>query len=176
MLIKIGAVTRSYLNLSTTNSAFLDNDDSIRIKKLSICNQDSFIYPLIRIVIEIAEHRKLHIGVNSIVVKIAVNSDYIPFSSSIKWSNQIILNQIYIFTSKAFWCSSCNTVVHATDWLSLIINHPIDIRFKRTTGRSEEHTSELQSRENLVCRLLLEKKKKKTSVKTHYAARAAMTL
>src|SRR5690606_41279958 len=29
------------------------------------------------------------------------------------------------------------------------------------TYRSEEHTSELQSRENLVCRLLLEKKKKK---------------
>src|SRR5690606_39298439 len=28
--------------------------------------------------------------------------------------------------------------------------------------RSEEHTSELQSRENLVCRLLLEKKKKNT--------------
>src|SRR5690606_42017094 len=31
----------------------------------------------------------------------------------------------------------------------------------RCNGRSEEHTSELQSRENLVCRLLLEKKKKK---------------
>src|SRR2546427_3524807 len=30
--------------------------------------------------------------------------------------------------------------------------------------RSEEHTSELQSQSNLVCRLLLEKKKKKTSV------------
>src|SRR5690606_41047504 len=30
--------------------------------------------------------------------------------------------------------------------------------------RSEEHTSELQSRENLVCRLLLEKKKKKTKI------------
>src|SRR5690606_39527813 len=29
--------------------------------------------------------------------------------------------------------------------------------------RSEEHTSELQSRENLVCRLLLEKKKRKAS-------------
>src|SRR5690606_41273500 len=29
-------------------------------------------------------------------------------------------------------------------------------------ARSEEHTSELQSRENLVCRLLLEKKKKRT--------------
>src|SRR5690606_40849194 len=30
------------------------------------------------------------------------------------------------------------------------------------SGRSEEHTSELQSRENLVCRLLLEKKKNDT--------------
>src|SRR3712207_8730386 len=29
-------------------------------------------------------------------------------------------------------------------------------------GRSEEHTSELQSRQYLVCRLLLEKKKKQT--------------
>src|SRR5690606_41741373 len=30
---------------------------------------------------------------------------------------------------------------------------------ERRQSRSEEHTSELQSRENLVCRLLLEKKK-----------------
>src|SRR5206468_8583892 len=30
-----------------------------------------------------------------------------------------------------------------------------------TSSRSEEHTSELQSRSDLVCRLLLEKKKKK---------------
>src|SRR2546430_13159285 len=30
-------------------------------------------------------------------------------------------------------------------------------------GRSEEHTSELQSQSNLVCRLLLEKKKNTTS-------------
>src|SRR2546430_9497321 len=32
-------------------------------------------------------------------------------------------------------------------------------------SRSEEHTSELQSQSNLVCRLLLEKKKKTVSVK-----------
>src|SRR5690606_40879309 len=32
----------------------------------------------------------------------------------------------------------------------------------RADSRSEEHTSELQSRENLVCRLLLEKKNKTT--------------
>src|SRR5260370_28957800 len=31
------------------------------------------------------------------------------------------------------------------------------------SGRSEEHTSELQSHLNLVCRLLLEKKKKKNA-------------
>src|SRR5688572_32738091 len=38
-------------------------------------------------------------------------------------------------------------------------------------ARSEEHTSELQSQSNLVCRLLLEKKKQKSSTalcpKTH---------
>src|SRR5436305_10842214 len=33
---------------------------------------------------------------------------------------------------------------------------------KQSSRRSEEHTSELQSRPHLVCRLLLEKKKKKT--------------
>src|SRR5690606_39956012 len=37
---------------------------------------------------------------------------------------------------------------------------PAGLRERRGPERSEEHTSELQSRENLVCRLLLEKKKK----------------
>src|SRR5207302_5777662 len=37
---------------------------------------------------------------------------------------------------------------------------PTRARCDWTHTRSEEHTSELQSRENLVCRLLLEKKKK----------------
>src|SRR5436309_4052657 len=35
--------------------------------------------------------------------------------------------------------------------------------FEFLRERSEEHTSELQSRENLVCRLLLEKKKNNTT-------------
>src|SRR5256886_4388527 len=34
--------------------------------------------------------------------------------------------------------------------------------------RSEEHTSELQSQSNLVCRLLLEKKKKTKNTKTYH--------
>src|SRR5690606_41916868 len=37
----------------------------------------------------------------------------------------------------------------------------MEISVSLADSRSEEHTSELQSRENLVCRLLLEKKKKK---------------
>src|SRR5438093_9718398 len=36
-----------------------------------------------------------------------------------------------------------------------------------SAGRSEEHTSELQSLTNLVCRLLLEKKKKKNESIRH---------
>src|SRR5438093_9473369 len=36
---------------------------------------------------------------------------------------------------------------------------------RRQAGRSEEHTSELQSLTNLVCRLLLEKKKKNKQTK-----------
>src|SRR2546421_11230065 len=36
----------------------------------------------------------------------------------------------------------------------------------RSGGRSEEHTSELQSRSDLVCRLLLEKKKNKNDKPT----------
>src|SRR2546427_12279650 len=37
-------------------------------------------------------------------------------------------------------------------------------RCTRMHWRSEEHTSELQSQSNLVCRLLLEKKKKKKNI------------
>src|SRR5687768_17846536 len=40
-------------------------------------------------------------------------------------------------------------------------------RRTRAAGRSEEHTSELQSRLHLVCRLLLEKKKKKHNQINH---------
>src|SRR3989440_6760920 len=36
-----------------------------------------------------------------------------------------------------------------------------------SSDRSEEHTSELQSRSDLVCRLLLEKKKKKKKTEDH---------
>src|SRR3712207_1460787 len=43
-------------------------------------------------------------------------------------------------------------------WVYLLIVRPWHMRWG-ATDRSEEHTSELQSRQYLVCRLLLEKKK-----------------
>src|SRR5690606_41914471 len=46
-------------------------------------------------------------------------------------------------------------------WLHQHWEFPRTTNLDRLWERSEEHTSELQSRENLVCRLLLEKKKKR---------------
>src|SRR5699024_11894533 len=45
-----------------------------------------------------------------------------------------------------------------TSTISAIINGIINSKATSTITRSEEHTSELQSRFDLVCRLLLEKK------------------
>src|SRR5260370_4481264 len=46
-------------------------------------------------------------------------------------------------------------------------HYPIQAYYQRVKGpRSEEHTSELQSHLNIVCRLLLEKKKLKDRRKT----------
>src|SRR3712207_8855227 len=42
----------------------------------------------------------------------------------------------------------------------------VDFSLGRAVARSEEHTSELQSRQYLVCRLLLEKKKTTSSLTT----------
>src|SRR5438874_6002113 len=50
---------------------------------------------------------------------------------------------------------------HATTQGSHRLRVSSDVR-----TRSEEHTSELQSRRDLVCRLLLEKKKKKQNTKS----------
>src|SRR3712207_7366936 len=46
----------------------------------------------------------------------------------------------------------------------IVVDLPAPLGPSSPTHRSEEHTSELQSRQYLVCRLLLEKKKKLNSV------------
>src|SRR3712207_8578791 len=57
----------------------------------------------------------------------------------------------------AVWCPPC-WGVHTSGILEKIYNE------LGPKGRSEEHTSELQSRQYLVCRLLLEKKHRRRSV------------
>src|SRR5690606_40732611 len=66
-------------------------------------------------------------------------------------------------------------IVHSREHQRLIVaphdlvrveQHPHACLLNRLAHRSEEHTSELQSRENLVCRLLLEKKKTSTNTES----------
>src|SRR5690606_40800042 len=57
------------------------------------------------------------------------------------------------FTENPDWCG-CHLLNRA-----MLIELLAASTSELATQRSEEHTSELQSRENLVCRLLLEKKK-----------------
>src|SRR2546427_6626969 len=52
------------------------------------------------------------------------------------------------------------------------INRKFSARDFRERRRSEEHTSELQSQSNLVCRLLLEKKKKNAHRRAGYKFRS----
>src|SRR6266496_1258953 len=57
---------------------------------------------------------------------------------------------------------SCSSVSLAED--RRLAPRVLSSSASRPRGRSEEHTSELQSRRDLVCRLLLEKKKKNKSM------------
>src|SRR5690606_40408707 len=60
----------------------------------------------------------------------------------------------------------CSTLCASTSWVGQPRANTTScagwatIKSRQAAVRSEEHTSELQSRENLVCRLLLEKKKR----------------
>src|SRR2546427_5477634 len=51
--------------------------------------------------------------------------------------------------------------------LMIHISHATSLALYKELPRSEEHTSELQSQSNLVCRLLLEKKKNKKCIQCH---------
>src|SRR3712207_8264430 len=72
-----------------------------------------------------------------------------------------------LFRSKGF-CAVFSTTAHTVRRFTgafgaCLLYVQRAVRCETGEGRSEEHTSELQSRQYLVCRLLLEKKKKKTN-------------
>src|SRR2546429_2273644 len=70
---------------------------------------------------------------------------------------------LYIWNQlECVWSSAC---FHGS-W-SRLAWIPLRMSFLASALRSEEHTSELQSRLHLVCRLLLEKKKKQR-IETRY--------
>src|SRR5688572_32542877 len=73
--------------------------------------------------------------------------------------------QVFLLQGLAFGCACAVTVA----WTSTVDAGPW---VTRALWRSEEHTSELQSQSNLVCRLLLEKKKTTHTYRpTHYPTR-----
>src|SRR2546427_4411577 len=59
----------------------------------------------------------------------------------------------YTTLFRSSWASSVEMSKRTSNW-------PFSTACPDSKARSEEHTSELQSQSNLVCRLLLEKKKK----------------
>src|SRR5256885_11137576 len=73
----------------------------------------------------------------------------------------------------AIWAGAKNECVLAADTIvvvdDLVLGKPEDEADATRMLRSEEHTSELQSPCNLVCRLLLEKKNVLLSAETNYS-------
>src|SRR5690606_40093282 len=88
-----------------------------------------------------------------------------------------LINQTFYFPQEEFTLNKDHLMFHNIDLMKLVEQYGTPLKFtylpqisnsinkakgwftKSMEKRSEEHTSELQSRENLVCRLLLEKKK-----------------
>src|SRR5688572_32010205 len=67
----------------------------------------------------------------------------------------------WVEPSDTEWRDVQSTLLAGEEWIADGNYHEtLDLRLERadTVVRSEEHTSELQSQSNLVCRLLLEKK------------------
>src|SRR5690606_40791309 len=73
------------------------------------------------------------------IYDLTIGGGLIPFSELLNWS-----------------------LLTLSPWVAGALIFERSVRPGDTRQRSEEHTSELQSRENLVCRLLLEKKNHKT--------------
>src|SRR5688572_15203630 len=69
---------------------------------------------------------------------------------------------LYSLACTAYWALTSHTVFEATTPAQMLVQH-VQAPAVPPSKRSEEHTSELQSQSNLVCRLLLEKKKQKTN-------------
>src|SRR5437016_7745478 len=73
----------------------------------------------------------------------------------------LLKDQVALITGSGRGIGRAIAHLFAKEGAAVFLTARTDKELASTTGRSEEHTSELQSLTNLVCRLLLEKKKKK---------------
>src|SRR5256886_10358927 len=78
--------------------------------------------------------------------------------SALDAMRDVIDNRLYVVDTLAFGRESD---IDANHVVLVLMTNRVN-RLVTAAERSEEHTSELQSQSNLVCRLLLEKKKTKT--------------
>src|SRR5690554_2074615 len=74
---------------------------------------------------------------------------------------QELIERGYHFKSETDTEVLINLIEEIKEQEGVKLGKAVQLALKYVVGRSEEHTSELQSRPHLVCRLLLEKKKKK---------------
>src|SRR5690606_40928150 len=72
----------------------------------------------------------------------------------------VSVDRLTLSTQAAAGDKKAAKAIEVTERLSFMLSGAQLDGLGRLLVRSEEHTSELQSRENLVCRLLLEKKKR----------------
>src|SRR5690606_13322094 len=73
---------------------------------------------------------------------------------------EYIINYGRPFSPMPGWGADAGKGPLSSQQVTNLVDYLESIQLSPEEARSEEHTSELQSRENLVCRLLLEKKKK----------------
>src|SRR5690554_7255186 len=91
-------------------------------------------------------------------------STLFPYTTLFRSVMKSLVNN-YLAAEQAVFSFAGSLVTHKPNYILPLtwVDHP-----NPNPVRSEEHTSELQSRPHLVCRLLLEKKKKNKKYTTHY--------
>jgi len=102
------------------------------------------------------------VNYSGLITLSTTGGNYESLSSQLEYSLEYKVDQgsWTVWKTQVVNSGTSNTAWTATD---VVVNptSSVQVRLRATGGRSEEHTSELQSPMYLVCRLLLEKKKKK---------------
>src|SRR5258706_15349219 len=97
------------------------------------------------------------LGLDTGTVNLAAAADLLEFGAHVRFRHPLVRSAAYRAAAADDRRAVHGALAAVTDPLA----DPDRRAWHRARGRSEEHTSELQSLTNLVCRLLLEKKKKK---------------